>query len=281
MILVTGANGHLGHHVVEQLVAKNQKVVAGVRSPEKAQALAAKSAELRWLDYNKPESFEGALKGVDRVLLISGNEFGKRVEQHSALIAAAKKAGVKLLVYTSGPNAADSSMLLMQEHKGTEKALVASGVPYVILRNGWYIENYTQHLDTTLKLKSMFGAANDGKVSLAPRADYAAAAVAVLTGSGHENKTYTLGGESLTLAQLAEKFSRWAGLPITYVNLPEADFAAALKQAGLPDGVAAVFADVDTHLAKGELEVKTGDLERLLGRKPVSVEAFLSTLPKP
>ena len=281
MILVTGANGHLGHHVVEQLIAKKQQVVAGVRSPEKAQALAAKGAELRWLDYNKPESFEGALKGVDRVLLISGNEFGKRVEQHSALIAAAKKAGVKLLVYTSGPNAADSSMMLMQEHKGTEKALVASGVPYVILRNGWYIENYTQQLPTTLKLKSMFGAANDGRVSLAPRADYAAAAVAVLTGTGHENKTYTLGGESLTLAQLAEKFSRWAGFPITYVNLSEADFAAALKQAGLPEGLAAVFADVDAHLAKGALEVKTGDLERLLGRKPVSVEAFLSTLPKP
>lgn len=281
MILVTGANGHLGHHVVEQLIAKKQQVVAGVRSPEKAQALAAKGAELRWLDYNKPESFEGALKGVDRVLLISGNEFGKRVEQHSALIAAAKKAGVKLLVYTSGPNAADSSMMLMQEHKGTEKALVASGVPYVILRNGWYIENYTQQLPTTLKLKSMFGAANDGKVSLAPRADYAAAAVAVLTGSGHENKTYTLGGESLTLAQLAEKISRWAGFPITYVNLSEADFAAALKQAGLPEGLAAVFADVDAHLAKGALEVKTGDLERLLGRKPISVEAFLSTLPKP
>lgn len=281
MILVTGANGHLGHHVVEQLIAKKQQVVAGVRSPEKAQALAAKGAELRWLDYNKPESFEGALKGVDRVLLISGNEFGKRVEQHSALIAAAKKAGVKLLVYTSGPNAADSSMMLMQEHKGTEKALVASGVPYVILRNGWYIENYTQQLPTTLKLKSMFGAANDGKVSLAPRADYAAAAVAVLAGSGHENKTYTLGGESLTLAQLAEKISRWAGFPITYVNLSEADFAAALKQAGLPEGLAAVFADVDAHLAKGALEVTTGDLERLLGRKPVSVEAFLSTLTKP
>lgn len=281
MILVTGANGHLGHHVVEQLVAKKQQVVAGVRDPAKAQALAAKGAQLRWLDYNKPESFSAALEGVDRVLLISGNEFGQRVAQHTALITAAKKAGVKLLVYTSGPNAADSSMLLMQEHKGTEKALVASGVPYVILRNGWYLENYTQSLATTLKLKSMFGAAGDGKVSVAPRADYAAAAVAVLTGAGHENKTYTLGGEALTLAQLAEKLSRWAGFPITYVNLSEADFAGALKQAGLPEGFAAVLANVDTHLAKGELQVTTGDLERLIGRKPVTVDAFLATLPKP
>lgn len=280
MILVTGANGHLGQHVVEQLLAKKVEFVAGVRSPEKAQALAAKGAPLRVLDYNKPETIEAALQGVDKVLLISGTEFGKRVEQHGAVINAAKKAGVKLLAYTSGPNAADSGMLLMQEHKGTEQALIASGVPYVILRNGWYIENYTQQLPTTLKLKSMFGAANDGKVSLAPRADYAAAAVEVLTGAGHENKLYTLGGESLTLSQLAEKFSRWAGFPITYVNLSEVELKGALMQAGLPERFAAVLANVDTYLAKGELHVTTGDLERLLGRAPVTVDAFLSALPR-
>jgi len=280
MILVTGANGHLGHHVVEQLIAKKQKFVAGVRDPSKAQALAASGAELRWLDYNKPESIDAALEGVDKVLLISGNEFGKRVDQHTAVINAAKKAGVKLLVYTSGPNAADSSMHLMQEHKGTEKVLVNSGVPYTILRNGWYIENYTRQLDSALKLGAIFGAANDGKVSLAPRSDFAAAAVEVLTGSGHENKIYTLGGESMTLTELAAKFSKWAGKPIAYTNLPEADFKGALVKAGLPDAFAGVFADVDAHLAKGELHVTTGELEKLIGRKPVSVDSFLSTLPK-
>jgi len=281
MIAVTGASGHLGHHAVEQLLAKGQNVVAAVRTLDKAKDLAAKGADVRHADYTDPQSLEAAFTGVNQLLLISSSEVGKRFSQHKTAIDAAKKAGVTHIVYTSLPKADASSMKLAKEHRETEQYLRTSGVAHTILRNGWYIENYTEHLAGTLKLGTLYAAAGEGKVSVAPRADYAAAAVAVLSSSSHEGKIYELGGESLTLAELAAKFSEWSGQTIPYVSLPFDQFKGALVGAGLPEIFADYLADADLGLGRGELFVNSGDLERLIGRKPVTVDEVLSKLPKP
>ncbi len=280
-IAVTGASGHLGRHAVEQLLAKQQQVIAVARNADKAKDLAAKGAELRVANYDDSAALEKAFAGVDKVLLISGNEFGKRFAQHKAVIDAAKKAGVKHLVYTSAPNALTATFKIAVEHAETERYLLSAGLPFTILRNGWYIENYTEQLPGTVKLGTLYSAAGDGTVSVATRADYAAAAVAVLTGAGHEGKTYELGGEDVTFKELAAKFSKWAGKEIPYVPLPFADFKGALVGAGLPEVFADVLADADVGLSKGELRVTSGDLERLIGRKPTTVDEVLATLPKP
>lgn len=281
MIVVTGASGHLGHHAVQQLLAQDQPVIAAVRTLDKAKDLAAKGAEVRHADYDQPHTLKAAFKGADKLLLISASEPGKRLTQHKAAIDAAKEAGVKQIVYTSIPKADSAGMKLAVEHRETEKYLQASGVAATILRNSWYLENYTEQLATTLKLGTLYAAAGDGTVSVAPRSDYAAAAVTAITSSGHEGKVYELGGESLTLAELAAKFSAWAGKTIPYVSLQFADFKGALVGAGLPEGFADILADADLGLARGELHVTSGDLERLIGRKPMSVDEFLAKLPKP
>jgi NAD(P)H dehydrogenase (quinone) len=277
MIFVAGASGHLGHHAVEQLLAKGEKVVAAVRHLDKAKDLAAKGVEVRHADFDRPETLDAALEGAKELLFISADT----VAQHRAVVDAAKRAGVTHLAYTSIPRADSAQTKLGAKHRETEQYIAASGVPYTFLRNSWYIENYTAQLAGTLKLGTLYSAAGNGIVSLAPRADYAAAAVAVVTSSGHEGKIYELGGESLTPAELAAKFSAWAGKPIAYVSLPFADFKAALVGAGVPAAFADVLADSDLGLERGELHVTSGDLERLLGRKPLSVDAFLARLPKP
>lgn len=281
MIVVTGASGHLGHHAVEQLLEKGERVVAVARTLDKAKDLAKKGAELRHADYDQPETLAAALAGATKLLLVSASEVGKRFPQHKAIVDAAKQAGIQHLVYTSIPKADTAGHALAREHHQTEAYISASGIPYTFQRNAWYIENYTEHLGSTLKLGTLYAAAGDGAVSVATRADYAAAAVAVLTSAGHEGKIYELGGESLTLAQLAEKFSAWAGKAIPYVSLPFADFKGALLGAGLPEPFAHALADADLALGRGELLVTSGDLERLIGRKPTSVDEVLAKSPKP
>lgn len=280
MIVVTGATGKLGGHAVAQLSARGERVVAAARQVEKAQSLADKGVEVRFADYDEPESLEIAFAGADKLLLVSASEVGKRFHQHKAVVDAAKKAGVTHIVYTSLPKADASGLKLAKEHKASEAYIQASGIPYTFLRNGWYIENYTDHLASTLELGSLFAAAGEGKVSVATRADYAAAAVAVLTSSGHEGRVYELGGEALSLAEIAEKISAWAGKTIAYVPLPFEAFKGALLQAGLPEPLADVLADADVGLSRGELFVQGGDLERLIGRKPTTFAEFIANLPK-
>ncbi|GAB2779668.1 SDR family oxidoreductase [Streptomyces chlorus] len=267
-IVVTGATGNLGRHVVEQLLEKvpAEQVTAVVRSPEKAADLAERGVRLAVADYNVPESLDGVFAAGDKVLLISGNEFDKgRVQQHRRVIEAAKAAGVALLAYTSAPKTLTAT--LADDHRGTEKALLDSGVPYVLLRNGWYHEVYTENLAPVLKHNAVVAAAGEGRISSAARADYAAAAVAVLTGEGHENKTYELGGdEAWSLAEYAAELSRQTGKEIAYKPVTVEELTGILAGAGLPEPVAAIFAGVDASIAKGELVVTSGDLARLIGR---------------
>ncbi|WP_405696169.1 SDR family oxidoreductase [Streptomyces coelicoflavus] len=267
-IVVTGATGHLGRHVVRQLLEKvpADRVTAVVRDRDKAADLADRGVRLAVADYNSPETFDGLFAAGDRVLLISGNEFDKgRVQQHTVVIDAAKKAGVALLAYTSAPESLRAA--LADDHRATEEVLVGSGVPYTLLRNGWYHENYTEQLAPVLEHGAVVQAAGEGRVSSASRADYAAAAVAVLTGEGHENTAYELGGdEAWSFAEYAAELSRQTGREIAYRPVSVEAYTGILTGAGVPGPLADVFAGVDAAIAKGELVVSTGDLSRLAGR---------------
>ncbi|MFC8514343.1 SDR family oxidoreductase [Streptomyces sp. NPDC057257] len=267
-IVVTGATGHLGRHVVEQLLEKvpAEQITAVVRDESKAADFAARGVKLAVADYNAPETFDTLFSAGDKVLLISGNEFDKgRVGQHKVVIEAAKAAGVALLAYTSAPGTLTAA--LVDDHRGTEEALLASGVPYTLLRNGWYHENYTENLAPVLEHGAVVQAAGDGRVSSASRADYAAAAVAVLTGEGHENQTYELGGdEAWSFAEYAAELSKQTGKEIAYSPVSAEAYTGILTGAGLPAPLAAVFAGVDASIEKGELVVSSGDLSRLIGR---------------
>ncbi|MEU5509783.1 SDR family oxidoreductase [Streptomyces fungicidicus] len=267
-IVVTGATGHLGRHVVAQLLEKvpAEQITAVVRDAEKAAGFAGRGVRIAVADYNAPETFDGLFAAGDKVLLISGNEFDKgRVGQHRMVIDAAKAAGVALLAYTSAPGTLTAA--LADDHRGTEEALLGSGVPYVLLRNGWYHENYTENLAPVLEHGAVLAAAGDGRVSSASRADYAAAAVAVLTGEGHENKTYELGGdEAWGFAEYAAELSRQTGKEITYNPVTPEALTGILAGAGVPEPMAAILAGVDVSIEKGELVVDSGDLSRLAGR---------------
>ncbi len=274
MIVVTGATGQLGKLVVEELLktVPASQIVAAVRDPQKAQDLAAKGIEIRQADYAQPESLAAAFAGAEKVLLISSSEVGQRVAQHQAVADAARAAGVKLLVYTSILNADSSNLLLSQEHKATEAYLRASGVPFTLLRNGWYTENQTGSLAAAVEHGAILGAAEEGRFAAATRADYAAAAAAVLTGTGHENKVYELGGdEPYTLAELAAEVARQTGKPVAYKNLPQAEYAKALTGFGLPEGLAAAIADADAGASRAELDTRSHDLSKLIGRSTTSM----------
>jgi NAD(P)H dehydrogenase (quinone) len=269
MIAVTGATGHLGRLVIENLLERGVapgQIVALVRTPEKAAGLAARGVQVRQADYSRAETLGPALEGVEKLLLVSANEVGKRAAQHRNVVNAAREGGVRLLAYTSILKADTSAMQLAAEHLATEEAIRASGIPFVLLRNGWYLENYTGNLGPALEHGALLGSADEGRVSAAARADFAAAAAEVLTGTGHENRTYELGGEAFTLAELATTISEASGRPVEYRNLPEEAYAEVLAGFGLPEPFARVLADSDRGLARGELFTDSGDLQRLIGR---------------
>ncbi|MEV7099821.1 SDR family oxidoreductase [Amycolatopsis sp. NPDC051045] len=276
MIVVTGATGHLGKLVVEGLLDRlpADQVVAAVRTPEKAAGLAERGVEVRHADYTEPESLVAAFKGADKVLLVSSSEVGRRVPQHQAVIEAAKQAGVRHLVYTSAPKATTSALVLAPDHKATEELIEASGLTATILRNNWYNENYADTIEQAARTGSFVGSAGDGRVAGATRADYAAAAVAVLTGEGHEGKIYELAGDvTWTNADLAAEIGKATGREITYVDLPADEHVKALTGAGLPEQVAGFLAALDANIKDGLLAETTADLRALIGHPstPIAV----------
>jgi NAD(P)H dehydrogenase (quinone) len=268
MIAITGATGQLGRLVIENLLKKRPaaEIVAAVRSPDKAADLKAAGIQVRHADYSRPETLAQAFAGVDKLLLISSSEIGQRAPQHRAVIDAAKNAGVKLIAYTSILRADTSPLGLAEEHWQTETALRASGIPFVLLRNGWYTENYADSVPAALAHGVMLGSAGQGRIASAARADYAEAAAVVLTTEGHAGKVYELAGDtSYDLAEFAAEIARQSGKPIGYNNLPEADFKAALLGAGLPEGLAGLLADSDTGASKGALFDESKQLSELIG----------------
>ncbi len=265
-LAITGATGQLGRLVIQKLKARvpASAPMGLVRSTAKAADL---GIAVREADYERPETLGPALDGVDTLLLISSSEVGKRAAQHRNVLAAASQAGVQHIVYTSLLHADRSPLDLAVEHRATEDALKASGIRFTILRNGWYTENYTASVPGSLANGAFFGSAGDGRISSATRADSAEAAAVVLAGKGHEGKTYELAGdESYTLADLAAELSRLTGRTIPYRNLTEAEYAAALLQAGLPDSLAKAIAGWDTGAANGALFDDSRALSTLIGR---------------
>ena len=283
MIVITGAAGKLGHHVIASLLQSvpAANIIAAVRNPAKAADLAAKGVQVRQADYNDGASLDSAFKGATKILLISSSEVGQRARQHQNVIDAAKRAGVALLAYTSILRADTSPLGLAAEHVVTEAAIRDSGLPYSFLRNSWYLENHTENLAPVLEHGAVLGAAQDGRFSSATRADYAAAAAAVLTADQPQAVYELAGDQSFTLTQYAAEVARQSGKAIVYKDLPEADFKAALVGAGVPEGFAALLADSDVGAAKGGLEDNGKQLSALIGRPTTTMaEAVKAALAK-
>ncbi|MBF0033598.1 SDR family oxidoreductase [Citrobacter sp. Cpo090] len=274
MIAITGATGQLGQHVIESLLktVPASQIVAIVRNPAKATALSQQGITVRQADYSDEAAFTTALQGIDKLLLISSSEVGQRAPQHRNVINAAKAAHVKFIAYTSLLHADTSPLGLADEHVATEKMLAESGIAYALLRNGWYTENYLASAPAALEHGVFIGAAGEGKIASATRADYGAAAARVISEDGHAGKTYELAGDAgWTLSQLAAELAKQSGKKVVYQNLSEADFAAALKGVGLPAGLADMLADSDTGASKGGLFDDSHTLSKLIGRPTTSL----------
>ncbi|UQN09771.1 SDR family oxidoreductase [Deinococcus sp. QL22] len=274
MIATTGATGHLGQLTVYALLDQGiapQDIVALVRDPQKAASLSALGVQVRRADYTQPETLKTALEGVEKVLLVSSSDFADRVGQHRHVIEAAKQAGVKLLAYTSILRADTSRLSLAADHKATEELVRASGLTFVFLRNSWYMENYNPA--QAVQHGAVAGSAGKGRVSAAARADYAAAAAAVLTQPGHDNAVYELGGdEAFTLTELAAEVQAQSGRPVTYQDMPQETYAQMLRGVGLPGVVADMLANSDVCLAQGDLYTESRDLSRLIGRPTTTLK---------
>ncbi|WP_409497714.1 SDR family oxidoreductase [Pseudomonas fragi] len=278
MIAITGASGELGRLVIKCLLERisADQITGLIRDQSKAQGLVDLGVALRHADYNEPGTFAEALKGVDTLLLISSNETGVRTTQHRTVIDAAKASGIKLIAYTSVLHADVSSLGLAADHRDTEEALRESGIPYVLLRNGWYSENYLANVPSALEHGVLLGSAADGRISSAPRADYAEAAAVVLTTEGQAGKVYELAGDSsYTLSDLASMISQNTEKPVIYQDLPQSEFEAVLSSiglpAGLPAGLAALLADSDAAAAQGALYDDSGMLSALIERPTTPV----------
>lgn len=270
MIFVTGASGKLGRIVIDKLLTliEPSNIIAGVRNPDDVSDLAQQGVNVRQIDYNDVASLVSAFQGVEQLLLISSSDIGRRVVQHNNVIKAAEETGVKLLAYTSILRADTSPLPLAKEHKETEKLLQKSGLKHVILRNGWYSENNTASVPVALEYGIIFGCAQSGKVSSAPRADYAEAAVKVLTTPGHEGKVYELAGDqAYTLDELAAEIKKQTGKQVIYEDLIEEAFIESLKEAGASYQIAEMLAESDLGAAKGGLFDDSRTLSRLIGRK--------------
>ena len=269
-ILVTGASGHLGRLVVESLLNRGvaaENIVAGARNPERVADLAARGIHTVALDYTDTASIDAALEGVDHMLLVSSSEVGQRAAQHSNVITAAVKAGVEHLVYTSAPAATTSALVLAPEHKATEEAIVASGIPATILRNGWYSENYAGNVAQSAATGELVASVGDGRVASASRKDYAEAAAVVLSEPGHVGKIYELSGDiAWDYSELASVLSTISGVDVAYRAVTPDEHAAILSAAGLDEGTIGFVVGLDANTRDGLLGVTTGDLSRLIGR---------------
>ncbi len=268
-IAVTGATGQLGRLVINGLLQTQpaDTVIAVVRDESKAADLAAAGVQVRIAAYEDRAALEAALAGADKVLLISSSEMGKRVEQHQNVIDAAVAAGVPHLLYTSAPQATTSALVVVPEHKATEEAIHASGLASTMLRNGWYTENYLGQLATAQQTGTITGAAGDGRVASASRADFADGTVAVLTSEGHEGKVYELSGDyAWNYDELASAVGTVIGKPVTYQPVDGAELVKILTASGLDGDTAQFVAALDANTKDGLLAETSGELSALIGR---------------
>ena len=280
MILVTGATGQLGALVIEKLLKKipADKIVAVGRNIEKLNGLKSRGVQVRTMDYDNLESVDAAFLGVEKVVLISSSEIGKRFSQHQNVIEVARHKQVKHLVYTSLLKADRAYMSLKDEHVLTEKLIVASKIPYSVLRNSWYLENYESTIQSALAYGVVLGSAGEGRVSAASRSDYASAIIEVITSTNkHQNKIYELAGESsFSLSDLASRVSALSNKPVVYKNIPEEAYQKELLGFGLPEPVASMLANADVGISKGDLFWEGNDLSNLTNEKTLSLDEYIS-----
>lgn len=281
MIAITGASGHLGRLVIADLLktVAAEQLVAIVRDPTKVADLAQKGVQVRRAEYGDAAALQAALTGVEKLLLISSSEVGQRAPQHRNVIEAAKATGVTFIAYTSLLHADRSPLGLAEEHVATEKMLAESGIPFALLRNGWYTENYLASVPPALEHGAFIGSAGEGKIASATRADYAEAAARVMTLDNQAGNVYELAGdEAWTLSDLTAQLSELSGKPVVYQNLSEADFKAALQGAGLPEPFAALLANSDVGASKGGLFDDSRQLSTLIGRPTTPLAESLRAL---
>ena len=280
-VAITGVTGQLGQLVIQALLKSMpaHQIIGLVRNTTKAQPLQALGIELRHFDYDQIQTLQPALQGIDKLLLISANEIGRRTPQHKAVIEAAQHAKIPYIAYTSLLNAHVSPLALAKEHKETEQLILESGLDYTFLRNNWYSENYLANVQHVAQTGILYGSAENGKISSASRVDYAEAAAKVLSSTGHEKKIYELAGsEPFTLADLATAIGHASGKSVLYQNLSPTDYQQALQQADLPQALIDVIIDADVQTTKGAMFSESKDLEHLLGRKTTPINTLVNAL---
>jgi len=268
MIVITGATGQLGRLVIKALLRTipASQIVAAVRTPDKAKDLADLGVTVRQADYTKPDTLRAAFARADKLLLISSSEVGQRAVHHRAVIDAAKAGGVKLIAYTSLLRADTSPLGVAAEHVATENMLKDSGIPFVLLRNGWYTENHAGWTGAAVGSGALIGNAGDGRIASAARADFAEAAAAVLTRDNQAGLVYELAGDTAyTLAEMAAEIAKQSGKTVVYKNVSEAEHKAALLGFGLPEPIAALLSDSDACASKGALFDEGHQLGKLIG----------------
>ena len=280
-MLVTGATGKLGSKIVEALLKKvpGNQLAVSVRNPEKAEGLRARGVDVRKGDFDYPETLDAAFAGVDRLLIISADgENETRIRQHANAIAAAERAGVKFIAYTSIANAKESENFLAPTHKATEEAIMKTGIPYSFLRNNWYLENEISSIQGVLAGAPWVTSAGNGKVGWALQQDYADAAVAVLTGNGHENSIYELSGKLLTQEEFVSALGNVLGKEVPLQQVDDNTYADIMKGAGVPDFLIPFLVEIQTGIREGTLEAESNDFEKLLGRSATPISDGLNQI---
>ncbi len=280
-ILVTGATGKLGTKVVETLLKSipASQLAVSVRNPEKAEGLQARGVEVRHGDFDRPETLDSAFAGIDRLLIISADGDNEtRIRQHTNAVAAAQRAQVGFIAYTSAVNASESKLFLALVHRVTEEAIIKTGIPYSFLRNNWYLENEIGNIQGVLAGAPWVTSAGDGKAGWASRQDYAEAAAAVLAGNGHENTIYELSGKLMTQEELVSVIGTVLGKEIPVQQVDDAKYAEIMKGAGVPDFIIPILAGIQQGIREGALEIESNDLEKLLGRPVTPIREALTQI---
>lgn len=280
-MLVTGATGKLGSKVVKKLLetVPADQLAVSVRNPEKAEALQARGVDVRQGDFDRSETLASAFQGVDRLLIISADGDNEtRIRQHGNAVAAAERAGVRFIAYTSIANARESKNFLAPTHKATEEAILKTGIPYSFLRNNWYLENEMSSIQGVLAGASWVTSAENGKVGWALQQDYADAAAAVLSGEGHENTVYELSGKLLTQEEIASALGEVLGKEVSVQHVDDAAYRDIMKNAGVPDFLIPMVVEIQKGIREGTLEVESDDFEKVLGRPLTPIKEGLAQI---
>ncbi|PLS17452.1 NAD(P)-dependent oxidoreductase [Bacillus sp. M6-12] len=282
-MLVTGATGKLGTKVVETLLktVPADQLAVSVRNPEKAEALRTRGIEVRQGDFDRPQTLDSAFAGIDRLLIISADGDNEtRIRQHTNAVAAAERAGVKFIAYTSIANAKESKNFLAPTHRATEEAILETGIPYSFLRNNWYLENESSGIQGVLAGAPWVTSAGNGKVGWALQQDYAEAAAAVLSGNGHEKTIYELSGKLLTQEEFASALGTVLGKHVPVQQVDDATYGDIMKAAGVPDFLIPMVVDIQKDIREGTLEIESNDFEKLLGRPATPISEGLTQIVK-